>query len=175
MPCDDDSCIYRSPCHYWKAARTAAMRRRRVAGERGRFCRFPEFLSFLPGKEEKKSNMFVHIMYCFLCSSHNTYRVFIKYCVFSQFTATPPSRLHRFKALNAMQVYSHSYWLVIFCTTNSSRVLARERWQTYENSWKKTQYLMNTLYHLSEILKFAFSNWFKYFSQGFQKDLVLST
>ena len=52
-----------------------------------------------------------------------------------------------FKAFNAMRVYSRSYWLVIFCTTNSSRVLARERWQTCENSWKKTQYLMNTLYH----------------------------
>ena len=24
-----------------------------------------------------------------------------------------------------------------FCTTNSSRVLARERWQTFENSWGK--------------------------------------
>ena len=24
-----------------------------------------------------------------------------------------------------------------FCTNNSSRVLARERWQTFENSWKK--------------------------------------
>ena len=45
-----------------------------------------------------------------------------------------------------MRVYSHSYWLVIFWTTNSSRVLAREGWQTFENSWKKTQYLMNTLY-----------------------------
>ena len=50
------------------------------------------------------------------------------------------------QALNAMRVYSHSYWLVIFCTANSSRVLAREMWQTFENSWKKTQYLMNTLY-----------------------------
>ena len=45
-----------------------------------------------------------------------------------------------------MRVYSHSYWLVIFCTTNSSRVLARERWQIFENSWKKTQYFMNNLY-----------------------------
>ena len=36
-----------------------------------------------------------------------------------------------------MRVYSHSYWLVIFCTTNSSRVLARERWQTFENSLGK--------------------------------------
>ena len=34
---------------------------------------------------------------------------------------------------------SRSHWLVIFCTTNSSRVLARERWQTFENSWKITQ------------------------------------
>merc|ERR1711860_43320 len=53
-----------------------------------------------------------------------------------------------FKALNATRVYSRSYWLVIFCTTNSSRVLARERWQTFENSWKKKQYLMNTLYFM---------------------------
>ena len=41
---------------------------------------------------------------------------------FSQFTATPhsPTSLREnFKTLNAMRVYSHSYWLVIFCTTNS--------------------------------------------------------
>ena len=38
------------------------------------------------------------------------------------------------------------FLLVIFCTTNSSRVLAREGWQTFENYWEKTQYLMNTLY-----------------------------
>ena len=65
------------------------------------------------------------------------YRVFRKNCVFSQFTATPPSPTflwETLKALNAMRVYSHSYWLVIFCTTNSSRVLERERWQTFENS-----------------------------------------
>ena len=37
-----------------------------------------------------------------------------------------------------MRVYSLSYWLVIFCTTNSSQLLARERWHTFENSWKKT-------------------------------------
>ena len=36
--------------------------------------------------------------------------------------------------LNAMRVYSHSYRLVIFCTTNSSRVLAWEKWQTFETS-----------------------------------------
>ena len=34
----------------------------------------------------------------------------------------------------------------LFCTTNSSGVLARGRWQTFENFWEKTQYLMNTLY-----------------------------
>ena len=33
-----------------------------------------------------------------------------------------------------------------YCTTNSSRELAMERWQTLENSRKKTQYLTNTLY-----------------------------
>ena len=81
-----------------------------------------------------------------------TDRVFRKNCgFFSQFAATPPSPTslqETFKALNVMGVYSHSYWLVIFCTTNSNRVLARERWQTFENSWKNTKYLMNTLYYL---------------------------
>ena len=70
-------------------------------------------------------------------------------CCFFHNSLQPLPRLHRFKALNTMKVYSHSYWLVIFCTTNSSRVLVRERWQTFENSWKKTQYLMNTLYDIS--------------------------
>ena len=37
-------------------------------------------------------------------------------------------------------VYSHPYRLAIFCTTNSSTVLARERSQNIENSWKKTQW-----------------------------------
>ena len=71
--------------------------------------------------------------------------MFRKNCVFSQFNATPlspTSLLETFKALNAMRAKSHSYWLVIFCTTNSSRVLANFR----EFLEKKTQYLMNTLY-----------------------------
>ena len=34
-------------------------------------------------------------------------------------------------------------WAGLFCTTNSRRVLARERWQTFDNYWEKTQYLMN--------------------------------
>ena len=50
--------------------------------------------------------------------------------------SSPTSLLEAFKALIAIRVYSHSYWLVIFCTANSSRVLARERWQSFENSWK---------------------------------------
>ena len=37
----------------------------------------------------------------------------------------------------------------IFCTTNSSRVLVKERWQTFENSLKKTQCLIFTLYNPS--------------------------
>ena len=55
----------------------------------------------------------------------------------------PLPRLHRCKRPSKLlaqcgcTLYSHSYWPVIFCTTNSSRVLARERWQTFENSWGK--------------------------------------
>ena len=74
---------------------------------------------------------------------------------FLQFTANPPSPTslkETFKALSAMRVYSHSYWLVFFCTTNSSRMLASEMWQTIENSWEKTQYFKNTLY-LQEVLQ----------------------
>ena len=42
-----------------------------------------------------------------------------------------------------MRMYSHSYWLVFFV-----QPLAAECWRGkgFENSWKKTQYLMNTLY-----------------------------
>ena len=43
-----------------------------------------------------------------------------------------------FKSLNAIQVYSHSNWLAIFCATNCSPVLARERWQNTRNSSKST-------------------------------------
>ena len=45
------------------------------------------------------------------------------------------------KALNAMRAHSHSYWLAYFCTTKSSPVLARERWQNNENSWEKKHIL----------------------------------
>ena len=55
-----------------------------------------------------------------------------------------------FKDLNAMRVYSHSYWLVIFCTTNNRRVLARERWQSFENYWKNTIFNVHLPGMLSE-------------------------
>ena len=51
-----------------------------------------------------------------------------------------------FKAINAMWVYSHSYWLIIFCTINRSRVPVRERRQTLEDSWGRTQHFLSTLY-----------------------------
>ena len=35
------------------------------------------------------------------------------------------------------RVYTHSYWLTIFCTTNGKQVLAKERWQNFENYCKK--------------------------------------
>ena len=41
------------------------------------------------------------------------------------------------KTLIAMRVYSHSYWLVFFFPTNSSRVLARVRWQSLRILGKK--------------------------------------
>ena len=65
------------------------------------------------------------------------YRVFIKNCVFSQFTATHPLLEGEQLIWSEILVYSHSYWLAIFFPTNSSPVLARERSQNIENSWKK--------------------------------------
>ena len=76
------------------------------------------------------------------------YRVFIKNCVFSQFTAIHPLHVREQLIWNKIWMYSHSYWLAIFCTTNSSPVQAEERSQNIENSWKK-QYLMNTLYNVT--------------------------
>ena len=48
-------------------------------------------------------------------------------------------------------VYSHSYWLGIFCTTNSSPVLERERWQNVV----KTQFFLNTLYMYVHVCMFS--------------------
>ena len=71
-----------------------------------------------------------------------------KLCFFTIHYNPSLAYIATFKALNAMRVHSHSYWLVIFFTTNSSRVLARERSQIFESSWKKKWYLMNTLHHI---------------------------
>ena len=70
----------------------------------------------------------------------------------------------------------HSYWLVIFCTTNSSRVLARERWQTFENSLKKNTifdehpvgYAMYSLC-ISPLKKAKYFNFNSYHSNRFKK------
>ena len=61
-----------------------------------------------------------------------------KLCFFT-IHCNPPSlayiSVRDLQSSHAMRVYSHYNWLVIFCTTNISRVLARrERWQTLENS-----------------------------------------
>ena len=78
------------------------------------------------------------------------YRVFIKYCVFFTIHCIPSLAYIAVKDLQSSQRNESVQSLLLagnFCTTNSSRVTASERWQTFENSWKKTQYLMNTLYH----------------------------
>ena len=63
-------------------------------------------------------------------------------CFFSQFIAS--HALH----VGDRLVYGHYYWLAIFWTTNNSPVLARERLQSFENSWKKTTiFKMNTMYN----------------------------
>ena len=64
-----------------------------------------------------------------------------KIVFFPQFTATPPSPTslrETFKALDAMRVNSHSYWLVIFLYNQQKPSAGKEV--------KKAQYLMNTLY-----------------------------
>ena len=48
------------------------------------------------------------------------YRVFVKNCVFSQFTATHPQHRGGHLISSEIWVYSHSYWMAIFCTANSS-------------------------------------------------------
>ena len=66
--------------------------------------------------------------------------------------AIPHQHHDIFKVLNATRVYSHSYWLTIFCTTNSSPVLSNERPQNIENSWEKnTIFNEHSLYLPSSI------------------------
>ena len=71
-----------------------------------------------------------------------SYRVFRKNCGFSQFTATPPSPTSlAVRDLQSSKQRNASVQSLLladnFCTTNSSRVLARERWQNFENSREK--------------------------------------
>ena len=68
-----------------------------------------------------------------------------------------------------MRVYSHSYWLVIFCTTNSSRVLARrERWQTFDNSWKNTIFNEQPVYCIlwRKVLAIVYMVWWRDYVKG---------
>ena len=68
--------------------------------------------------------------------------------VFPKFTATHPLHLEE-QLILARDPSVQSLLLVDhFCTANSIPVLAKERSQNIDNSWKKTQYLMNTLYFL---------------------------
>ena len=90
----------------------------------------------------KREYDFVHSMVYYFCRA-------------AEIVPTPPgAHLHLVAGKGHFQ--RDVYWLEIFCTTNSSRVLARERWKTFENSWEKTQYLMNTLYKVKLSLFLSF-------------------
>ena len=66
----------------------------------------------------------------------------IKKCFFLN-PLQPTARLHiDDEPLNASRVCIQSYWLAIFLTTNSSRVLASQRWQNTEHSWKKEHFFL---------------------------------
>ena len=47
--------------------------------------------------------------------------------------------------------HSHSYWLASWSATNSSPLLARERSQNIENSWKKYFFFLNSLYLMNSL------------------------
>ena len=68
------------------------------------------------------------------------YRVFRKNCVFCTIHCNPSLAYIAERDFQSSQRNASEQSLLLAgksCTTNSSRVLARERWQTFENSWKK--------------------------------------
>ena len=68
------------------------------------------------------------------------YRVFRKNCAFLTIYCNPSLAYIVVRDLQCFQRIASVESLLLaafFCITNSSRVLARERWQTFENSWKK--------------------------------------
>ena len=89
--------------------------------------------SFLPSQTHCAKNRIARTSVQSSTKFYLYYRVFRKNCVFftihcNRSLAYIAARDLQFStALNAMRVYSHSYWLVSFCSTNRSRVLASER------------------------------------------------
>ena len=87
---------------------------------------------FVYGKCEIILLLLLYISCCTGCSGKN---------VFFHSSLQPLSRLHRCESPPKLSkpcecTVTPIGWL-IFCTTNRSRVLTRERWQTFENSWEK--------------------------------------
>ena len=91
-----------------------------------------------------------------------TYRMFNKNCIFVNSLQPIPCMEIELLILAKDLSTHHSYWLVIFCTTNSSPVLlAREKPQNFKNSKKKNSpppytMFLNTLKYLF-IFVIAFS------------------
>ena len=81
------------------------------------------------------------------------YRVFRKKSDFFSLQTNPS--LHRFKRSSKLSTQCQRVKSLLlvgnFCTTNSSRVLAIDRWQTFENFWKQhnIQSTVNTLYNMA--------------------------
>ena len=81
-------------------------------------------------------SIYVYCTYEYICIYVYMYWVFRKNCVFFTIHCSPSLAYIAVRDLQSSQrntsvhLYSHSYSPVIFCTTNSRRVLARERWQT---------------------------------------------
>ena len=110
--------------------------------------------------------MFMYIHACQFLFTSGIFKLFQglqgvqeKWCFFHK-SLQPLPRLQRCKRPSKLSTqYECTVSLLLadnFCTTNSSHVLARDSWQTSENSCKKNpHYLMNALYlkfclHLSK-------------------------